>query len=267
VDARPSPTEIAFACRQLSDGKRVTCPTSPDADVDAADLVIDGGFQECRGANINSNKFYVENIEELQDDAREWFLKADGAGAPPSLRYIPPAGLDINDPSTAVVGAVLKRVIEVEGAAGVTLRGLTITATAPTFLESYECPSGGDWSIHRGAAVFVEDSSDITIEGLTFDQVSGNALMFSNEVMDSTVRKCLFKEVGDSAISMLGSTQQMVGVAGKGLYPSRNLIESNLVDVVGVYGKQTSAYFKAKSRANVVRRNVFMNGPRAGVSP
>ena len=266
MDARPSPTEIAFACRQLSDGKRVTCPTSPDADVDAADLVIDGGFQECRGANINSNKFYVENIEELQDDAREWFLKADGAGAP-SLRYIPPAGLDINNPSTAVVGAVLKRVIEVEGAAGVTLRGLTITATAPTFLESYECPSGGDWSIHRGAAVFVEDSSDITIEGLTFDQVSGNALMFSNEVMDSTVRKCLFKEVGDSAISMLGSTQQMVGVAGKGLYPSRNLIESNLVDVVGVYGKQTSAYFKAKSRANVVRRNVFMNGPRAGVSP
>jgi hypothetical protein len=90
--------------------------------------------------------------------------------------------------------------------------------------------------------------------------------MFSNEVMESTIRKCMFKEVGDSAISMLGSTQQMVGTAGKGLYPSHNLIESNVVDVVGVYGKQTSAYFKAKSRANVVRKNVFMNGPRAGVS-
>ena len=135
----------------------------------------------------------------------------------------------------------------------------------PSRILIAECPSGGDWSIHRGAALFVEASSDITIEGLTFDQVSGNALMFSNEVMDSTVRKCLFKDVGDSAISMLGSTQQMVGTAGKGLYPSHNLIESNVVDVVGVYGKQTSAYFKAKSRANVVRKNVFMNGPRAGV--
>ena len=115
----------------------MACPTSADADVDVADLVIDGGFQECRGADITHNKFYVENIEELQDDPREWFLKADGAGAP-SLRYIPPAGVNINDPSTAVVGAVLKRVIEVEGTKGVTLRGLTITATAPTFLDSYE---------------------------------------------------------------------------------------------------------------------------------
>lgn len=105
VDARPSPTEIVFACRQLSDGKRVTCPTGPDADVAAAaaDLVIDGGFQECRGADIGSNNFYVENIEEEQDEAREWFLKADGAAAP-TLRYIPPVGVSVNDPKTAVVG-------------------------------------------------------------------------------------------------------------------------------------------------------------------
>jgi hypothetical protein len=110
VDARPSPTEIVFACRRLGDGARVTCPTGPDVDdAAAADLVIDGGFQECRGADIGSNAFYVENIEEEQDDAREWFLKADGAGAP-TVRYIPPAGVDVNDPKTAVVGAVLKRV-------------------------------------------------------------------------------------------------------------------------------------------------------------
>ena len=185
----------------------MTCPTGPDADDVAAGagLVIDGGFQECRGADIGNNEFYVENIEEeqvrshslcalccsllldfgsrwlafarllrLQDDPREWFLKADGAAAS-TLRYIPPAGVSVNNPETAVVGAVLKRVIEVEGAVGVTLRGLTITATAPTFLDSYECPSGGDWSIHRGAAVFVEGSSDITIEGLTFDQVEATS--------------------------------------------------------------------------------------------
>ena len=65
---------------------------------------------------------------------------------------------------------------------------------------------------------------------------------------------------------MLGSTQQMVGTHGKGLFPAHNLVESNIVDTVGVYGKQTSAYFKAKSRENVVRNNVFMNGPRAGVN-
>ena len=113
-----------------------------------------------------------------------------------------------------------------------------------------------DWSIHRGAAVFVEGARNITLEGLTFDQVSGNAILFSNDVTDSTIRKCSFKDVGDSAIAMLGSTQQMVGTHGKGLFPAHNLIEANIVDTVGVYGKQTSAYFKAKSRENTVRNNV-----------
>ena len=89
---------------------------------------------------------------------------------------------DLNDPKTSVVGAVLKNVVEVSGARGLTLRGLTVTHTAPTFMESYECPSGGDWSIHRGAAVFVEVAQNVTLEGLEFDQVSGNAVMLSNEV-------------------------------------------------------------------------------------
>eukprot|EP01045_Picozoa_sp_COSAG04_P056130 COSAG04_NODE_26033_length_300_cov_0.905473_1_plen_74_part_10 len=69
-----------FACKHLGSGERVTCPTSNGA---AKDLVIDGGFQECRGANIGNNKFYVENIAEELDDAREWF--ASGR----TLSYIP----------------------------------------------------------------------------------------------------------------------------------------------------------------------------------
>lgn len=132
--------------------------------------------------------------------------------------------------------------------------------------ESLARLPSGDWSIHRGATLFVEDSSNVTLEGLEFDQVSGNAVMFSNEVTHSVLRKCLFKNTGDSAISMLGSSKQMIGTTGNGLFPSYNLIESNVVDTVGVYGKQTSAYFKAKSRENTVRNNVFMNGPRAGVN-
>ena len=90
--------------------------------------------------------------------------------------------------------------------------------------------------------------------------------MFSNDVSNSTIRQCTFDAVGDSAIAMLGSTELMVGTKGKGLLPTNNLIEKNIVDTVGVYGKQASAHFKAKSDSNLVRNNVFMNGPRAGVN-
>jgi len=63
----------------------------------------------------------------------------------------------------------------------------------------------------------------------------------------NTVYEGTFNAVGDSAIAMLGSTHLMVGITGKGLFPTNNLIEQNIVDTVGVYGKQTSAYFKGKS--------------------
>jgi hypothetical protein len=42
------------------------------------EVVIHGGYQECRGAGIGKNSFYVENIAEELDVAREWFLSGDG---------------------------------------------------------------------------------------------------------------------------------------------------------------------------------------------
>lgn len=269
VAERPDDRTVMFQCRQQKDGKLVTCPAAEES---SNPVTIEGGFQECRGADIGSNAFYVENIEEELDDAREWFLKGQ------TLMYIPANGTNGTSgggfaakPPAAdvpVVGGVLKRVIEVNGAAHLTLRGLTLSHTAPTYMDSYECPSGGDWSIHRGAALFVDGATDITLESLSFDQVSGNAVMFSNAVNNSAIRGCTFTDVGDSAIALLGSTQLMVGTSadGKGLFPTHNLIEGNMVDTVGVYGKQTSAYFKAKCASNVVRNNVFMNGPRAMVN-
>lgn len=41
-------------------------------------------------------------------------------------------------------------------AQNISFSGFTITQSRVTFLEQYEVPSGGDWSIHRGAAVFVQ---------------------------------------------------------------------------------------------------------------
>jgi hypothetical protein len=49
------------------------------------------------------------------------------------------------------IGKVEKRVACF--AAGVTIEGFTLTETRATFLDQYEVPSGGDWSVHRGATV------------------------------------------------------------------------------------------------------------------
>ncbi len=37
---------------------------------------------------------------------------------------------------------------------------------------SYETPSGGDWSVHRGGAVFVDGAEEVVISGCSFEEVS-----------------------------------------------------------------------------------------------
>jgi hypothetical protein len=124
VADRPADDTVVFGCRRLSDNAKMPCPQSDPSN----EFVIDGGFQECRGATIKSNAYYVENIAEELDDTREWFATASG-----ELRYIPDNTTNLADESTPVVGAVLKRVIEVDGAANLMFKGLTVTHTVPTY--------------------------------------------------------------------------------------------------------------------------------------
>ena len=65
----------------------------------------------------------------------------------------------------------------------------------------------GDWSIHRGAAVFLDGVQNINITDCSFRQMGGNALMLSNYVRNCVIARNEFSEIGDSAIAALGSTQ------------------------------------------------------------
>lgn len=279
VGARSDPDSLQFLCHGFKDSSAPAdtkpdwvgpCNTEPKG---LATVVVQGGYQEARGtAGAGVGAFYVENIKELLDSEREWFLDE----ATSTLFYMPssPAA----PPSkSAFVGATGKSVFEVRGAVGqpvseVSITGVTITQTATTFLEKYEVPSGGDWSLYRGAAVFVSGPADsITVQGCLFDQPGGNALMLSNAVSNSLVANNSFVDVGDSAMLAVGSARLLDATAansdpvGAGM-PTNNLLTRNLVDNVGIFGKQTSAYFKALCRANTFSENVLMNGPRAGVN-
>jgi hypothetical protein len=61
-------------------------------------------------------------------------------------------------PPAAVVVPRLATLVSIDGADRVALSGLTVTHSLTTFLGAYEVPSGGDWSMHRGGAVFVTNA-------------------------------------------------------------------------------------------------------------
>ena len=76
--------------------------------------------------------------------------------------YVFPNGTDLASADLAI--PIADSVIVVNGsqrdsgayAQHISFTGFTITQSRVTFLEQYEVPSGGDWSIHRGAAAFVQ---------------------------------------------------------------------------------------------------------------
>ncbi len=138
-----------------------------------------GGDQINRDSHLHDQYRYVENIFEELDAPNEWYLdKKQGV-----LYYMPPEG--INPACAKVEAVVLKQLFEFRGSIDkpvkhITLRGFTITHTAHTFLEEYEGLLRGDWSIHRGGAVFIEGAEYCAVEDCFFDAVGGNGVFISN---------------------------------------------------------------------------------------
>ena len=131
-----------------------------------------------------------------------------------------------------------------------------------TMLEGCLKPcSGGDWSIHRGAAFLATNAQHVEVVGCRFNQTGGNAVLLSGNCTNSTVSHCEFVHTGDSAIVLLGLTDAID--ATKQTYPNHNLIANNHIREVGVYGKQTSCIFHALAANTTVRENVCYNGPRS----
>lgn len=230
-----------------------------------------GGYQEARGAYIaGNNHYYVENIREELDAPGEWFLDSAaceaGLDTVGTLYYYPNG----TAPPSELVLPALDTIVAINAtedgppATDISFSGMGFTETRATFLEQYEVPSGGDWSIHRSAAFFVQNAERVAVEACRFNQTGGNALMFSNHVIDSNVSRSEFVYTGDSAIALLGKTDRIFGIAQT--YPNRNTFKDNHIHEVGVFGKQTSCYFYALAANTTIEGGACYNGPRAGIN-
>jgi hypothetical protein len=55
----------------------------------------------------------------------------------------------------------------------VTLRGITLTATEPTYMDTFMVSSGGDVSVQRSGAVYAQGTDALRVEGVRFDSIGG----------------------------------------------------------------------------------------------
>lgn len=219
-----------------------------------------GGFQEARGCSIG-REWFIENIFEELDAPNEYFYNETE-----QQLYWYPNGTTF---PTSGVATNLHRLFNIRGTMddpvyNITFVNLTFTHTEPTYLEPYEVPSGGDYTIHRGGAVFAEGIDGFTVQQCLFDSPGGNGLFMSNYMRNAVVENNIFKFVGDYAIAAVGSSKLMDGTSGE--QPRGTKIVGNLIHDFGLFGKQTAAYMQSMSCQTEVTGNVFFNGPRSGIN-
>lgn len=218
-----------------------------------------GGFQEARGCKTGQ-EWYVENIFEELDSPNEWYLDYTEM----KLYYYPNGSLPSSGIATSLDQLMTIRGTQLNPVYNITLTNLTFAHTATTFLSTYEVPSGGDWAVHRGGAVFVEGIDGFFLHNCLFDAPGGNAVFLSKYVRNAVVENNEFVLTGDSAIVAIGSSKLIDGTTGD--QPRGTKILSNVAREIGVFGKQVSPYMQSLACQTEIIGNVFFNGARAGIN-
>ena len=106
---------------------------------------------------------------------------------------------------------------------GVTISGVNFRDAAYTFMEQFGVPSGGDWSLYRGGAIFVEGTEQLTLREGLYRRLDGNAIFLSGYNRNATIAKNELVFIGDNAIASCKPTfpnHQGFGLRFGNLWPA-----------------------------------------------
>ncbi|MCK0190908.1 PDZ domain-containing protein [Arenibacter sp. F20364] len=246
------------------------------------ELILSGGYQNNRPSKMHAKYRMVENVFEELDAAGEWYLDKDY-----KLYYWPTLGTDITN--VLVEGVQQKHLLEVVGSEedpvrDINISGIRFEHAKRTFIEDYEPLLRSDWTIYRGAALFMEGAQKVNIQNCEFTNLGGNAILVSNfnrevRIVDNHIHEC-----GASGISFVGSPEavrspsfqydefiplvELDTVLGpkSNKYPSNSVAENNLIYRIGRVEKQTAGVQIAMAMDITVSHNSIYDVPRAGIN-
>lgn len=245
---------------------------------EAGNLELEGGWQNNRRIGLSEDNRMVENIFEELDSPGEWYYD----GIKSILYYYPMP--DENIETALVETPQLKHLIEMKGCRNVTVKGLELTQTARTFMETYEPLLRSDWTIYRGGAVVFDNTENCVLENCYLHNLGGNAVFFSNYNRNSAVKSSHITRIGASGICFVGNPEAVRSpsfeyyefvpidsidrVYGPKTddYPSGCLVYDNLIHSIGLFEKQVTGVELSMCRNITVSHNSIYDTPRAGIN-
>jgi hypothetical protein len=208
------------------------------------------------------SRYYIENVFEELDAPGEWYLD----GNRNVLYYYPERGTDIH--SALVEVPMLEHILHFGGSQSkpvenISIEGLRFAHTVSTYTSSYEVPSLGDWSIHRGGTVLLEGTRNCSIRNCWFDGVGGNAVFANNYNRGLWISGCKFTETGDSAICFVGDLEKTTGT--QRTFPFECKAHNNLIHNCGIFGKQIAGVYISRAKRITASHNLIHDMPRSAI--
>jgi hypothetical protein len=246
-------------------------------------LAMEGGWQNNRQNSLHKDNRMVENIFEELDAPGEWFYDAAEA----TLYYYPLPGEDVT--AASFESPQLKHLIEMRGSEAspvrnITVEGIDLTQTRRTFMEKYEPLLRSDWTIYRGAAVFIEGAEHCALKNCNLYDLGGNAVFFSNYNRNCEISGSHLTRIGASAVCFVGDPgavrspsfeyREFVPAAEidrtsgpqSNNYPADCRVHDNLIHRIGLFEKQITGVELSMCRAITLSHNSIYDTPRAGIN-
>jgi hypothetical protein len=201
--------------------------------------------------------WYVENLlPELNQPGEFWYNHSSH-----QLFIYPNVTEGDNSWTNSLRFAILENVIELRNVSNVEIIGVGFRDSAATFMSDWSAPSGGDWSLHRGGTIFLENTTDIIIRDSLFKRLDSNAIFLSRRNRNVLIHKNQFEWLAENAIATWGDTEKHD--ATKGDQPWNTMIHDNVMRELGIYEKQSSAVGHNKAALSDIRNNIMFNMPRS----
>ena len=142
--------------------------------------------------------------------------------------------------------------------ANLTLSGLTLTATQPTYLSRrFRAPSGGDWSFSEAAAVVLTHTVDARVTGCSLATLGSNGVGVFGANLRATVDRTTFSRLGESAVVACGERGILQDVRAAGM-PVGTAVVDSVFSELGVFVKQAGAFYSALSASSTIARNIAL---------
>ncbi len=196
--------------------------------------------------------FYVANVLEELDQPGEWCLDSeDGV-----VYFWPPGG---SLEGSEVVAPAVQTLIDLTGAAHITISGFTLTETTTGDNmhrgghEGYGAMLPTVGRKYIGEALHVEGSEHCRIENNHIRAVGGNGIYVEGYNARNVIQHNEISEAGGIGICLIGSHYKNPKVPKR--YPIYNQVLDNHVHHSGVFDKYVAGIFLGLSQSNVIGHN------------